>query len=307
MIWLLLILIAILVIPVITERLRNPMDEDARRKAPGQFATLSQGITHYEWLGPQRGPVAVCIHGLTTPSFVWRGVARGLALMGFRVLVYDLFGRGYSDRPSGPQDSAFFLRQLNDLLEREGVGDDITVIGYSMGGAIATAFAATSPGRVRQLILLAPAGMGSIAGKLTSFIIRTPLVGDWLMLALYPTQLRRGLRAERDVPTSVEEIGRMQDAELDWRGFVPAVLSSLRGMLSEVRKSDHERLQRAGIPVLAIWGSVDTVIPLAAVGTLTKWNRKTRQEVISGAGHGLPYTHTDDVLHHIREFIREPD
>ncbi|EEB85586.1 alpha/beta fold hydrolase [Roseobacter sp. GAI101] len=82
------------------------MNDVARGSAPGQFAELSRGVTHYEWVGPARGPVAVCVHGLTTPSFVWRSITKGLVLMGFRTLIYDLYGRairiGQADRRTAP-------------------------------------------------------------------------------------------------------------------------------------------------------------------------------------------------------------
>lgn len=41
--------------------------------------------------------------------------------MGYRILTYDLYGRGYSDRPSGKQNREFFLQQLDDLLAYEAV------------------------------------------------------------------------------------------------------------------------------------------------------------------------------------------
>lgn len=85
--------------PVFAELRRIRMTPEVRSEAEGSFATLSQGDTHYTWIGPLRGPVAVCIHGMTTPSFVWHGLAKGLAAWGYRVLIYDLYGRGYSDRP----------------------------------------------------------------------------------------------------------------------------------------------------------------------------------------------------------------
>ena len=113
------------------------MDDAARAAAPGRIARLSQGATHYTWTGPENGPVAVCVHGLTTPLQAWDGIAARLAEAGYRVLAYDLYGRGYSDRPGGTQDSAFFLRQLDDLLADQGIAGDITLLGYSMGGAIA--------------------------------------------------------------------------------------------------------------------------------------------------------------------------
>lgn len=298
--FLVLILIALLLIPVLLERTRTRMDEDARSNAPGQFAKLPKGVTHYNWFGPVRGPVLVCIHGLTTPSFVWSGMVKGLALMGFRVLTYDLYGRGFSDRPKGPQDAAFFLEQLDALLEHEGVGDNLTVMGYSMGGAIATLFAARDPARVRHLVLLAPAGMGVKAGPLVNFIARTPIVGDWLMLAFYPDQLRRGIHAEGLAFPDASHVHERQRDELRHRGFVPAVLASLRGLLGQPLKAEHTRLHAAGVPVLAIWGKEDTVIPASAIGTLTEWSRNTVHEVIEDAGHGLTYTHADRVLELLR-------
>jgi len=300
---LLAVLAALAAWPFALEAMRKPMDADARGDAPGDFAQLSQGITHYRWIGPVRGPVAVCVHGLTTPSMVWDAVAKGLALMGFRVLVYDLYGRGYSDRAPGLQDQDFFIRQLEDLLADQGITEDVTFLGYSMGGAIVSAFAARHPERVLRLILLAPAGMGHDLGKLAKFTRDTPLLGDWLMLLRYPSAHRRGTEAERTLPTEVDGIVDYQQAELSKRGFVPAVLSSLRGILPRPLEDAHRQISREGIPVLAIWGRDDAVIPLSAMGQLTQWNRMARQEVIDGAGHGLTYTHASAVLRAIEAGI----
>lgn len=307
MIWVYLILAAIIATPLIIEATRKRMNDKARASAPGQFAHLSQGITHYQWYGPGDGPVAVCVHGLTTPGFVWQGIAKGLARMGFRVLVYDLYGRGFSDRPRGMQDRAFFIRQLNDLLEDQGIDGDITLIGYSMGGAVATVFAAQEPRRVHEVVLLAPAGMEVLTKGILGFMARTPVIGTWLMLGLYPVLLRKGLRAEKGNPTSVAGITDLQDAELNWCGFVPAVRASLAGLLSEDMEEEHRLLHREDVPVLAIFGSEDAVIPLSSRDVLQHWNSDAHTAVIAGAGHGLPYSHTVDVLEEINGFVQDSD
>ncbi|MCR8825306.1 alpha/beta fold hydrolase [Pseudosulfitobacter koreensis] len=298
---LLILLAALIAAPVLAERFRPRMGPKARQKAPGNFATLSRGVVHYDWLGPVRGPVCVCIHGLTTSSYVWGGLARGLAAMGFRVLIFDHYGRGYSDRPKGAHDNAFYLSEVEELLAHEGVDQDITLIGYSMGGAIATLYAAAHPDQIRQLILLAPAGMTQVRTQLGQFVRKTPILGDWMMLAFFPYQLRKGLKAEEALPTQVENIGDKQRAELKWRGFVPAVLASLRGVLSRTQKTEHQIIHREGIPVLAIWGREDTVISLSSVGVLAEWSRHAHQEVIDGATHALTYTHADQVIEIIRD------
>ena len=304
--WLILILGAVISIPLLIEYDRREMDDAARGAGPGQFATLSQGVTHYCWAGPSNGPVLICVHGLTTPSFVWRGLTKGLVALGFRVLTYDLYGRGYSDRPKGAQDAAFFIRQLNDLMTHQRIDGKVTLVGYSMGGAICSCFAAGHPERVQQLILLAPAGMQHSVGKLVRFITDAPLLGDWLMLADYPSMMRKGIAAERAQPSSVLNICDLQEAELDFKRFVPAVLASLRGILRRPLRTEHQTLRESGIPVLAIWGGADTVIPIAALGTLAEWNRNVEHEVIDGAGHGLTYTHSDAVLAIIGKWIHVP-
>ncbi len=306
MIWFLIFLFVIGLVaiwPFAREAMRQPMNDAARQDAPGEFATLSQGVTHFRWIGPARGPVAVCVHGLTTPSMVWDAVAQGLALMGFRVLVYDLYGRGYSDRVPGLQDQDFFIRQLDDLLAAQGVQDDITLLGYSMGGAIVSAYTARNPGRVRRMILLAPAGMGHDLGKLAKFTRDTPILGDWLMLLRYPALHKKGTEAERALPTEVAGIIDYQQAELGKRGFVPAVLSSMRGILPRPLEQEHRAISREGISVMAIWGRDDTVIPISAMGRLAQWNRMARQDVIEGAGHGLTYTHASAIVRAIEAGI----
>jgi pimeloyl-ACP methyl ester carboxylesterase len=307
MIWVLILFLLCIAAaaPFVVESRRKPMDATARSDAPGHMATLSQGQTHYQWLGPLRGPVAVCVHGLSTPSFVWTEMADGLAAMGYRVLTYDLYGRGYSDRPPGKQDRAFFVRQLEDLLVDQKISGDFTLLGYSMGGAIATCYASTHPDRVRQLVLLAPCGLGSNMGQMARFIRRTPLIGDWLMLALFARSHRDAVKRDRQVLDVEATFFDRQIQELQYRGFIPSVLASMRGIMTDDLSADHYKLHHEGVPVLAVWGRKDQTIPISAMGRLATVSRSTKQEVMDDAGHGLPYTHSDAVLNAIRVSLRD--
>lgn len=296
MIWGLLAVAALIALPLLREALRPRMDAAARAKAPGAFATLSRGRTHYRWLGPTGGAITVCVHGLTTPSFVWDGLADGLARAGRRVLVYDLYGRGFSDRPQGAQDAAFFVTQLRELLADQGVTEPVTLIGYSMGGAIATAYAEAHPERVRDLVLIAPAGLGHDLGPVARIVAWGGPLALWLMLAAFPRSFRRGCEAERALPSSVPGIVDRQQDQLRWRGFVPSVARSLSGILAQDQAPLHARIAGRGPPVHAIWGAKDTVIPIPCKDRLAALNPAARQSVIAGAGHGLTYTHTEQVL-----------
>lgn len=301
--WLVLAIIAaFLLAPVLIELRRRRMGAKVRRNAPGQLVELSQGQTHFRWRGPARGPVAVCIHGLSTPSFVWNQVADGLETMGYRVLTYDLYGRGYSDRVRGTQTRKFHLRQLFDLLESQGVKDEITMLGYSMGGSIAACFAAEEGHRLQRLVLIAPAGLVRIPDHPVLAALRpVPVIGDFVGRIIDPWLLRKSIiDGETD-----EKLARRMIAETHTRGFNDAVLESRRGILSLDLTETHREIGKTVLPVLGIWGEGDQVIPLAGLGRLAEVNRSARQDVIKNAGHGLLYTHPREVLEAIRMFVRE--
>jgi pimeloyl-ACP methyl ester carboxylesterase len=298
------ILLMLAFAPALLERLRPVIGPKQRQGAEGEFAQLSQGVTHYRWVGPVRGPVAVVVHGLASPLIAMEGVAEGLGQMGYRVLTYDLYGRGLSDAPAGRQDRAFFLQQLSDLLANQSVTEEITFVGYSMGGSIATAFAADHPDRINRVILFASAGVVTIESDFSRFCRKVPVIGDWW----HGMYVRRRILSTipLDAPSPyVDRVLVAQRAELSRRGFLPAILSSRRGMLSEKMEKEHRKLGREDVPVVAIWAEQDTVIPISALGVLAQWNRAVRQEVVAGASHALPYTHSDELLDALRKAMRD--
>src|ERR1043166_1433761 len=75
------------------------LTDEVRRFVPGSFARLADGITHYEFAGPPDAAIVVLIHGFSIPDYLLDPPFPALVSSGFRVLRYDLFGRGYSDRP----------------------------------------------------------------------------------------------------------------------------------------------------------------------------------------------------------------
>jgi len=96
---------------------RLTLNDQGRAEVAGQYVALSAGITHYELAGPDTGRVAVLVHGFSVPAYIWDSTSRALALAGHKVIRYDLFGRGWSDRPDGAYDGAFYDAQLNELLD----------------------------------------------------------------------------------------------------------------------------------------------------------------------------------------------
>jgi pimeloyl-ACP methyl ester carboxylesterase len=299
-----LLLVMLAAWPWVIERRRPAIGPTERHGASGEFAQLSQGVTHYRWVGPARGPIAVVIHGIASPMISMQAVAEGLGGLGYRVLMYDLYGRGLSDAPKGPQNRAFFLRQLSDLFAYHRLKDDVTIAGYSMGGSIATAFAAENPHHVKRVMLFASGGVITKESRFAAFCRRVPVLGDWVHGMFVHRRISHAI-PERGQTKEIDLVLRAQRRELNRRGYLPAILSSRRGILAENQEAEHRQLGRQGIPVVAIWGGSDPIIPLRAVGLLGLWNRAARQEVVDHADHGLPYTHSTHLVAALRSALRD--
>src|SRR5690349_4817006 len=96
---------------------RLELDSATRASMPGQFAKLTDGYTHYQLSGPQDGRVVVLAAGFSVPYYIWDPTFNALTSAGFRVLRYDYYGRGYSDRPGIAFTDEMYVRQLEELLQ----------------------------------------------------------------------------------------------------------------------------------------------------------------------------------------------
>ncbi|KAK0106398.1 hypothetical protein ONS96_004029 [Cadophora gregata f. sp. sojae] len=120
-------------------------------------------IKVFEW-GPEDGKKVLLVHGLTTSSIAVGAMASELVERGCRVMTFDLWGHGYTDS-CGDLDHDIRLYTSQILLavtssKLSWVGNTgFGLVGCSMGGAIAAAFAGYFPKMVDSLALIVPAGL----------------------------------------------------------------------------------------------------------------------------------------------------
>ena len=107
----------------------SDLDDTARRGAPGAFVKTTLGMVHYELAGPANGRTVVLVHGFSVPYYLWDPTFKAMVDAGFRVLRYDLFGRGLSDRPAAVYNSDLFDGQLIELLQALGITGRIDLMG----------------------------------------------------------------------------------------------------------------------------------------------------------------------------------
>src|SRR5206468_6266116 len=143
---------------VLADPEKRNLDPAARAATPGAFAMLSDGYTHYELGGPasEEGRLVVLAAGFSVPYYIWDPTFNALTTAGFRVLRYDYYGRGYSDRPAIPFNDEMYVRQLHELLTAIQISGPVDLAGISFGGSMITSFADKYADRVRSLIYFDP-------------------------------------------------------------------------------------------------------------------------------------------------------
>jgi pimeloyl-ACP methyl ester carboxylesterase len=293
MVWFIPALVMTMVVGVGTayrfaDRERCELDSRERARLGGTYASLPSGVTHYELTGPEDGPVVVLVHGVTIPQWTWDRQVPVLTAAGFRVLRYDLFGRGRSDRPPGAYSRRRYREQLTHLLDFLHLETPVDLVGHSFGAMIAADFTAFSPARVGRLVVVSPPNdpirdrtpMGSLVR-----VGRIPLVGRLAMrLHVVPLSVRRVEGFVGEAQVDRERYLRLYREQIEYRGFERAFLSLFRGDAV----GDYSRAYRRageGRDVLIIWGNRDTNV-----------SRERAEEVCRAIPHAV-FRELNDVGH----------
>lgn len=241
------------------EKLTLDAGARAAASAPGAFVTLGDGVTHYEAAGPADGRVAVLVHGFSVPSYIWDPTFAALRDAGYRVIRYDLYGRGLSDRPDAAYDGAFYDKQLNDLLAALKVGGPVDLFGLSFGGYVTAHYASTHPQRVRTLNLVDPS---NTAPTLT-WQFTTPLLGPYLFQTGAVPGMAGNQSSDFLHPEQFPGWAERYRPQMQYHGFGRALYRSRLNLARADFDGIYAAIARAGTPVQLIWGKQDPVIPVA--------------------------------------------
>ena len=107
--------------------------------------------------GPETGPLILGVHGILEHGAAWEGVAQPLAEQGYRVVVPDQRGHGCSEHIGlgGTYQLLDYLADL-DAVVPQLTDQPLTLVGHSMGSAVAATFASVRSERVASLVLVEP-------------------------------------------------------------------------------------------------------------------------------------------------------
>ena len=279
------------------------LDDSARRGLGDSFARLSRGYTHYEIGGPKNGGAVVLVHGFSAPYFIWDPTFAFLTEAGFRVLRYDLFGRGFSDRPGVPNDLGLFLQQLRELLDELSI-QEAHVFGLSMGGAIAAAFAVEQPTRVRSLVLIDPVGPKPVPLRRIYRTLLLPGLGELVFGLVGSGRMAGGVASDIFGPAPAGEFQHRYRQQLLFKGFKRSLLSSLRNGMIDGFPDVYRQLGRLRKLVLLIWGRDDRAVPLRQSKPLLDLVPQTEFHVLDDCGHTPHYEKPGIVNPLILDYLR---
>lgn len=271
----------------------------------------------YEELGNDERGSVLCLHGGPGGTHYLMRPAADLAQFGYRVVLYDQFGCGLSQRPrtyrgmtiEGLADEAETVRRELDLGRCH-------LLGTSFGGALALQTVLRHPHGFRSLIVGSGyASVDQLSDEKIRLVSRLPKVHrDAIEACEY-----RGEAPGRRYHEALAEFRRLHVSDvsvtpielvLSNRNFNPAVWRALvgrndltvRATGTMARWDIRDQLHRIRLPTLLTVGRRDFITPRCA-RAIQRGIRGSRLITFKGRGHDYPFSERDGFVSAARDFL----
>jgi pimeloyl-ACP methyl ester carboxylesterase len=288
------------------------LNELTRKEASGSYVRLSDGFTHYELSNPSPRPEGegagvrdvVLVHGFSVPYFIYDPTFEFLTQAGFRVLRYDLFGRGFSDRPEARYDIELFVRQLEDLLNVLHLAPPVSLVGLSTGGPITATFTVRFPERVDKLVLIDPVGAKPLPYAGILKVATMPLVGEAIAGWIRSDRLNNSLASKIFDREMVEHFQSRYVVQMQYKGFRRGILSTLRNHILDSCLDVYQQIGKMDKPVLLFWGRNDTTVPFHHSDVLQTAMPNAEFHAFENCGHTPHYEKPEEVNSVLLNFLK---
>jgi 4,5:9,10-diseco-3-hydroxy-5,9,17-trioxoandrosta-1(10),2-diene-4-oate hydrolase len=247
----------------------------------GKYAEIGNGITlHYHEAGSGDRGVILFVHGSGPGASGWsnfKGNSPFLAGHGYRTLVPDTMGYGYSTKP---EEGTFSLEdvaaQYKGLLDALGA-DRVSVVGNSQGGAIAITMALNYPELVEKLVLMGPGGVEQCETYMEMEGIKA------MIRVLYKEGIsKESMRKVFTLQLCDESL--ITDEIIEERFQV--AMTQHKDNIARIRVANQEdRLSEIQCPVLCFWGANDKFCPVSGASKVASRCPNSRTVLIGNCGH----------------------
>lgn len=261
-------------------------DRHALADADSKFATVQGTELHYRLYNEygSRGNVLL-IHGFGGSTFSWRSTAPDLAASGFRVVAVDLPGFGLSERRTGIDHTQEGRAELIwSLLDQLANDEPWHLVGHSMGGGTAAAMTLAQPQRVKTQVYAAGA-IDPDTSAIPDLLLRYPPLQRWFQVLAGRIMLKESA-VERMVSSAYGRTATPEELE---GYFLPITVADSDAVLFELQKHRQsiplEELKQVNMPVLCIWGELDSWVPLEKGKMLAETLPNASLAIIPNEGH----------------------
>ncbi len=219
----------------------------------------------------------VLVHGLGASAERWSNAIPYFA-KDYNLIIPDLIGFGYSDKPLVDYTTDFFSEFLEKFFDSLGI-DNLNIIGSSLGGQV-TAEYTSKNSNIEKLILVSPSGVMKQS---------TPALDAYIMAALYPNEANAknafemmegsGIEADSKIVEGFVERMKLPNAKM-------AFMSTILGLKNA--EVITNKLKTINTPTMIIWGANDPVIPIENADQFVSSIKDCRFYRMDGCGH-TPY------------------
>jgi pimeloyl-ACP methyl ester carboxylesterase len=256
---------------------------------------------HVRYVRGGGGPPLVLVHGIASSIYTWADVLPALART-HDVIALDLPGFGASDIPASFTGDRY-PRVLASFLDGLGL-PRVSLVGHSLGGAVASAFAAAYPERVEKLVLVDAAGFNLSAQDRPWLLRLSGAPGAGALMERLPLRRRLVTLGLRQV---FHEDARVTPEKVEEYVAPMARPGAARFMADLLRGADSmglpEAIHRIRAPTLVVWCADDPWVPLEHADRFVDAIPGARRAVIEGCGHMPQEERPQEFVELLTEFL----
>jgi pimeloyl-ACP methyl ester carboxylesterase len=248
------------------------------------------------------GPPVLLLHGLASSIGTYRSVFSGLA-KDHDTIALDFPGFGGSEIP-GDESVSDLPGAVLSFLEGQGLGRT-SIVGHSMGGAVAAWIAGTHPEVVDHLALVDAAGFNlrmeerpailRFGARFGGLLDVLPVRRLFVTRALHQVYFDPGKVTEEEVAIYLAPLTR------------PGALRAVRGLLSlrpGAGEALHAAIEKVRAPTLVLWGREDRWVPAAQAESFARAIPGARVVLLDACGHMPQEEQPERTLEELRSFLK---